>query len=49
MELNAQRHFRCANILAEAGEHQNAIAHLILSTEELIKTFGALLAAKKTG
>jgi AbiV family abortive infection protein len=49
IELNAKRHFNCANILAEAGEHQNAIAHLILGTEELIKTFGALLAAKKMG
>jgi AbiV family abortive infection protein len=49
VEANAQRHFRCADVLAGAGEHQNAIAHLILGTEELIKTFGTILAAKQTG
>lgn len=49
IEANAERHFRCAEVLAGAGEHQNAIAHLILGTEEQIKAFGTLLAAKQTG
>lgn len=46
IEANAKRHFRCASILYDTGEHQNAIAHLILGTEELIKAFGCLLTAK---
>ncbi|MBW4888918.1 AbiV family abortive infection protein [Mucilaginibacter sp. HMF5004] len=49
IELNAKRHFNCANILAEAGEYQNGIAHLILGTEELIKAFGCLLNTKNFG
>jgi AbiV family abortive infection protein len=49
IELNAKRHFRCAEVLVKAGEHQNAIAHLILGTEELIKAFGGLLTAKRMG
>lgn len=46
MEQNAKRHYNCAEILAAASEHQNAIAHLILGSEELIKTFSGLLIAK---
>lgn len=49
IESNARRHYHCAQLLADAHEYANAIAHLILGTEELIKTFGTLLAAKKTG
>jgi len=49
IEQNAERHFRCATILAEASEHENAVAHLILGSEELIKAFCSLLAAKRCG
>jgi AbiV family abortive infection protein len=40
---NAERQFLCAEILSTAGQHQNAIAHLILGSEELIKSFWCLL------
>ncbi len=46
VEANAQRHFRCANILASNGEYSNSVAHLILGTEELIKAFVCLLLSK---
>ncbi|RZJ90846.1 MAG: AbiV family abortive infection protein [Chryseobacterium sp.] len=40
---NAERHFACSEILSSAGQHQNAIAHLILGSEELVKSFWCLL------
>lgn len=43
---NAQRQFSCAQILSNAGQHQNAIAHLILGSEELVKSFWCLLMAR---
>ncbi|MCX2575692.1 MULTISPECIES: AbiV family abortive infection protein [Pedobacter] len=47
IEENANRHFRCAEILGKSDEPQNAIAHLILGTEELIKAFACLLMSRK--
>lgn len=44
---NAERHFSCSEILAGAGQHQNAIAHLILGSEELVKSFWCLLMGRK--
>lgn len=46
VEANAQRHFRCADILSSNGEYPNSVAHLILGTEELIKAFVCLLLSK---
>ncbi|TCC88665.1 hypothetical protein EZ428_18685 [Pedobacter frigiditerrae] len=46
MELNGLRHFRCADILYTAGEHQNATAHYILGSEEMVKSFFCLLVAR---
>ncbi|WP_199139925.1 AbiV family abortive infection protein, partial [Pedobacter sp. ASV12] len=40
---NAERQFLCAEILAKAYQYQNAIAHLILGSEELVKSFWCLL------
>lgn len=46
MEWNGMRHFRCADILYEAGEHQNATAHYILGSEEMVKSLFCLLVAR---
>ncbi|MCU7548143.1 AbiV family abortive infection protein [Chitinophagaceae bacterium LB-8] len=43
---NANTHFRCAEILAPAGEYSNAVAHLILGTEEIIKALLLFLESK---
>lgn len=43
---NADRHFSCADILAKNDQPQNAIAHLILGSEELIKSFWCLLMSR---
>lgn len=40
---NAERHFRCAEILAAEKQFSNAIAHLILGSEELLKALALLL------
>jgi len=40
---NAARHRRCAEILSTQQEYSNAIAHLILGTEELLKGLVVLL------
>lgn len=47
VQKNAESHFRCAKILAEANEHPNAIAHLILGTEEMIKALVLFLEYKE--
>lgn len=44
---NADRHFSCAHILAKNDQPQNAIAHLILGSEELVKSFWCLLMSRK--
>jgi|GEM_PF-2645247 len=44
---NAHRHKRIAAILAENGEYGSAIAHLVLSSEELLK--GAILLGEGVG
>src|ERR1700753_2495645 len=36
---NAHSHFKASDILAATGDQANAIAHLILGSEELIKSF----------
>ncbi len=43
---NAETHFRCSQILSEAKEYANAIAHLILGSEELIKALVLFLESK---
>lgn len=43
---NAETHLRVASILAKSGEHANAIAHLILGTEEFIKATVLILESK---
>jgi AbiV family abortive infection protein len=40
---NADRHFRSAKILSKEKEYPHAVSHLILGTEELIKSFVLLL------
>jgi AbiV family abortive infection protein len=47
VKANADRHFKVASILSEAKEYPNAIAHLILGTEELIKTVALFLEGKE--
>jgi AbiV family abortive infection protein len=44
---NAERHFRTTKILSTAKEYPNAVAHLILGTEELIKSFVLFLEHKQ--
>lgn len=44
---NAQRHFDCAELLSAAGHPQNGIAHLILGSEELVKSLWCLLMSRK--
>lgn len=46
VKANADRHFKVAGILSEAKEYSNAVAHLILGTEELIKTLALFLEGK---
>ncbi|KIA92279.1 hypothetical protein OC25_17765 [Pedobacter kyungheensis] len=43
---NAKRHFLCADILAQNDQSQNAISHLILGSEELVKSFWCLLMSR---
>ena len=43
---NAARHRRCAEILSSQQEYPNAIAHLILGTEELLKGLVILLESR---
>ena len=43
---NAARHRRCAAILATQQEYPNAMAHLILGTEELLKGLVILLESR---
>lgn len=43
---NATRHRRCAEILSTQQEYFNAIAHLILGTEELLKGLVILLESR---
>lgn len=43
---NAERHFRVAKILSNHKEYPNAIAHLILGTEEFIKATVLLMESK---
>lgn len=43
---NAESHMRVAQILAKANEYPNAIAHLILGTEEFIKALVLLMESK---
>jgi AbiV family abortive infection protein len=47
VSANAQRHFDCAELLSAAGHPQNGIAHLILGSEELVKSFWCLLMGRK--
>lgn len=44
---NAERHFRTAKTLSSAKEYPHAVSHLILGTEELIKSFVLLLENKQ--
>lgn len=37
IKFNAEKHFRAAELLAAAQDYSNAIAHLILGSEELVK------------
>lgn len=46
VKANADRHFKVAKLLSEAEEYPNAVAHLILGTEELIKTLALFLKCK---
>lgn len=46
MGFNSDRHLRCAEILPYNSEFSNAIAHLILSAEEQIKSLVCLLVAR---
>lgn len=46
VKANAERHVRIAKILAESAEYSNAVAHLILGTEELIKTLALFMEGK---
>lgn len=46
MEANGMRHFHCGDILLHADEYQNAIAHYILGSEEMVKSFFCLLVAR---
>ena len=43
---NADRHFLCADILVQNDQPQNAISHLILGSEELVKSFWCLLMSR---
>ena len=46
VKTNADRHFRIAKILSESKEHANAVSHLILGTEELIKALALFMEGK---
>lgn len=46
VKANADRHFKVAKLLSEAEEYPNAVAHLILGTEELIKILALFLECK---
>jgi AbiV family abortive infection protein len=46
VNANASRHFKVAGILSDAKEYPNAVAHLILGTEEQIKTVALFLDGK---
>ncbi|MFT3979635.1 MAG: AbiV family abortive infection protein [Ferruginibacter sp.] len=43
---NFNRHYKIAKLLGEHQEYPNAIAHLILGTEELVKALALLLQGK---
>lgn len=43
---NAETHFRCAKVLANANEYANGTAHLILGAEELVKGLILLMEGK---
>lgn len=44
---NAEMHFKSAKILSKVKEYPHAVSHLILGTEELIKSFVLLLENKQ--
>ena len=46
VQKNAENHFKSADILAEANDYSNAVAHLILGSEELIKALVLFLESK---
>lgn len=43
IKRNAISHFTAADLLATSGDHPNAIGHLVLGSEELIKSFFLML------
>lgn len=45
IKKNAEQHFNAAELLAGAGDQANGIAHLILGSEELVKSFVLFLQA----
>jgi len=45
LRKNADRHFKAAELLNKSGDSSNAIAHLILGSEELVKSFVLVLQA----
>jgi len=45
LRKNADKHFKAAELLVNAGDFANSIAHLILGSEELVKSFVLVLQA----
>ncbi|RFZ94141.1 AbiV family abortive infection protein [Mucilaginibacter conchicola] len=45
VKKNADRHFNAAELLVQSGDYANSVAHLILGSEELIKSFVLVLQA----
>jgi AbiV family abortive infection protein len=46
LQSNAERHFRIGHTIAALGEYGNAVSHLILGSEELIKAIVLFLDSK---
>jgi AbiV family abortive infection protein len=49
LQKNAERHLQSAQVLANANDNANAVAHIVLGTEELIKAFALFLESKGFG
>jgi hypothetical protein len=45
LRKNADQHFHAAELLVKTGDYANSIAHLILGSEELVKSFMLVLQA----